>query len=658
MKISVVLEALTGSFDTDIDKSASKAEKRWNKMAEEFDRRARIVAAAGAAAALATAAFTKKQIDAADRALELSQAYGIAVETLSQYSLAAATAGLEDEDLAKGMSKLAKNAYEAAGGNKALLDSFKLLGVEVKDQDGNLKSLDTLLLDVAEAFSQIEDGTAKAALAQEIFGKSGVGLIPFLNEGRAGLMKFREEADALGLTMSTSMAEGADHFNDNIERLEGALAGVARDIAVTLLPALETYTDQMVDAAKSTKEFHELGQTIALGAVIIAESFVGMAKAVRAVIGSFEVVIADLMLIGEFIGRGGVIGLAFEENREALAKELEERNRVVEEANRRWSELWSESLTTVSDSMRAAIAEAKVGAVTLQQELDNAIGLSNDPLIFRPGVSVEPEVTAPFLPGFGPEEPTKRKLEPPAGKSDEDRALEEHEKQLARIRDQVLLVNDAEGELAQMRAMVNELYAAGKIPQDAYLAFLEESSQKLDEAVEQTDNATDQMTVFWETAARNAQSAFADFLFDPFKGGLEGMLDGFMTTLRRMAAEALAAQIFQSMGFGNQGGSAATIASFFGGGRASGGDVVPGKWYMVGEEGPEPFIPRTPGTILPTGSAIGKMGNNISITMNMDNRGADPASAANLARAADEIARKTEERVYETLRRDIALVTP
>jgi hypothetical protein len=40
-------------------------------------------------------------------------------------------------------------------------------------------------------------------------------------------------------------------------------------------------------------------------------------------------------------------------------------------------------------------------------------------------------------------------------------------------------------------------------------------------------------------------------------------------------------------------------------GRASGGPVTAGQPYMVGEQGPEPFIPATDGTIMPHGSAIG-----------------------------------------------------
>lgn len=37
----------------------------------------------------------------------------------------------------------------------------------------------------------------------------------------------------------------------------------------------------------------------------------------------------------------------------------------------------------------------------------------------------------------------------------------------------------------------------------------------------------------------------------------------------------------------------------FGGGKASGGRVSPRSWYMVGENGPEPFFPDTAGTIVP-----------------------------------------------------------
>ena len=97
------------------------------------------------------------------------------------------------------------------------------------------------------------------------------------------------------------------------------------------------------------------------------------------------------------------------------------------------------------------------------------------------------------------------------------------------------------------------------------------------------------MTVYADEAARNMQDAFADFLFDPFKGGLRGMLTGFVNILRRMVAEAAAAKIFESLGGGAKGGGllGGLLGSIFGGGKATGGPVSGGMSYLVGEKGPE-----------------------------------------------------------------------
>ena len=44
---------------------------------------------------------------------------------------------------------------------------------------------------------------------------------------------------------------------------------------------------------------------------------------------------------------------------------------------------------------------------------------------------------------------------------------------------------------------------------------------------------------------------------------------------------------------------AGLFSSFFGGGRAGGGDVMGSRAYLVGENGPEMFVPRTAGTVIP-----------------------------------------------------------
>src|SRR5690606_31604503 len=51
----------------------------------------------------------------------------------------------------------------------------------------------------------------------------------------------------------------------------------------------------------------------------------------------------------------------------------------------------------------------------------------------------------------------------------------------------------------------------------------------------------------------------------------------------------------------------ATISgSNFGGARASGGPVDPSHNYLVGERGPEMFVPSVPGTIVPNDALTAK----------------------------------------------------
>jgi hypothetical protein len=156
-------------------------------------------------------------------------------------------------------------------------------------------------------------------------------------------------------------------------------------------------------------------------------------------------------------------------------------------------------------------------------------------------------------------------------------------------------ITGAEETFRETSAMATKALDAGAISWDAYQRVVQRAADSLNGISDHVKKADDAMSQFSIQAARNMQSAFADFLFDPFKDGLKGMLGSFIDTLRRMAAEAIAAKVFNSIGdWGKQnqgdGGWAGALASFasaFGGGRAGGGPVAAGGLYQVNENGPE-----------------------------------------------------------------------
>lgn len=177
---------------------------------------------------------------------------------------------------------------------------------------------------------------------------------------------------------------------------------------------------------------------------------------------------------------------------------------------------------------------------------------------------------------------------------------------------------------------VQALVEAGRITQaDASQRIIENNAKYLEE-IEITAEKIypqaerQQLNVFADEAARGMQDAFANFLFDPFSEGLDGMLAGFADTVRRMIAEAAAAEILQQF-FGFLGGLVGGKAGAFLGSmatsvghRASGGPVSAGKPYLVGERGAELFIPRASGSIVPNG-AMGA----VTVNYAIDARGAD-----------------------------------
>lgn len=139
--------------------------------------------------------------------------------------------------------------------------------------------------------------------------------------------------------------------------------------------------------------------------------------------------------------------------------------------------------------------------------------------------------------------------------------------------------------------------------------FADAEQKRFDDILGTAQGTFDGISVYADQAARNMQDAFADFLFDPFKDGLDGMLKGFGQILQLMVAEAAAAQIFdavlgkQGTGGSRSGGLLETglnaAMAYFGGARATGGPVEAGRSYMVGERGPEMFVPQVAGRIEP-----------------------------------------------------------
>jgi len=237
-----------------------------------------------AAAAVAGGVVVAKQVaDEIASMNKLSKQFGISVTDLSGYRVALKMTGVDMETLATGMSRLAQNAARAEAGGKAQQRTFHDVGIAYGDSAGHLRPMNDLLLDAADKFSKMQDGTAKAALAAQLFGR-GVGpqLIPFLNAGRAGIEAYTEKARQLGLVLDEKDAAAAVNLKNNFRLLDEQANAFKERLALEVIPALNGVFSAFLNAADGGNTFAKsLGEFVAGALKITASSIIVLSYSIR-----------------------------------------------------------------------------------------------------------------------------------------------------------------------------------------------------------------------------------------------------------------------------------------------------------------------------------------------------------------------------------------
>lgn len=685
----VSLQAETARFESDLGRAARIAQRQSQQIAAGIAKTSAAIAAGDTARAGVVAVAVKSAINRQDQLSKAAQSTGIATARLSELAYAGDLADTSLEDLISSAAKLNRNAVEAANGTKAQAEAFAALGVSVKDANGFIRPTDQILSDVAERFSQLEDGARKSALAQEIFGKSGANLLPLLNGGAAGLREAAMEASAFGLVVSSEAGKAAEDFNDNLTRLEKIAQGAANTLAADLLPALVPVSNQLVELAKQSLNYEtrnsirEFAESAAIGLARLAEVLIFLYKTARTVFSG---------LVAAFQGIRSVVlfpGLrASNAEKAEYAKVLKDREEAFRQANDRFVDLINYDGAAISTALQKSFAEQRAiqaAAVPKYNPLASLDALSQGPQIFRP-------VQAPLdyadqintrlakqnaLKAAAPADYAGKVKAENAALEEQARRLEAlaqlsagfDRERLSRATSLTEAVLTQSEQFQRQIAEINALQRDGSLTRAAERFGLSESdlqnrlviqagasvAQATQEQEEMAKSSISSLVTFAEQGARNIQDSLAQFLFNPLNDGLSGFVRGFANTLRQIAAQAAASSILKGI-FGGLSGSTnpffAAIGGAFGGNRAYGGNLSPGRSYRVNERGPEVATIGNDSFLLP-GTRSGRItplapssasGSGVAIgDINIDARGAQDPAAILRAGAA------LEQRIYATV---------
>jgi tape measure domain-containing protein len=240
-----------------------------------------------------------------------------------------------------------------------------------------------------------------------------------------------------------------------------------------------------------------------------------------------------------------------------------------------------------------------------------------------------------------------------------DREAERELNDLIRERERLILDNENAYERYQRRLerlgdLAERAERAGRpIPTETIAREGERALNELEEAEQRIKRSTENT----RDAARELGFAFSSAFEDAIVRGarlsevLKGLLQDMTRIIaRRTITEPLgnaASAGLSSIGAGNWLNDIGTaIGGLF---RADGGPVSAGQPYIVGERGPEWFVPNQAGTVLPNGSA--PAGTTINTSIAIDARGADAGVEARLRILAGQIARQSSSMTLDAIRR-------
>ena len=317
----------------------------------------------------------KKTVDQAEAFEKMSQRVGVSVEDLSTLKFAAELSGASIESLEKSIGRASRNVFDYSQGIGEAKVAFEALGVTAFDTSGELKDADAIIMDIADQFEEMEDGTKKTALAMQIFGRAGTELIPMLNKGAKGIRLMKNEARALGLEISTNMAVRAADFKDNMLRIDSIMSGVGINITTQMLPALVQLTGAFSKFAQNGEMVMLLGQGLGMSLKLIGTILMGIgvgATAAAIGLGTFWAAAAKVIT-----GKAGEIPFAINEGLKVLKTFADTSGGI-------WNALWGEgedytklledfkkqqALVTHAEQIKSLERTWKTTAETLQNDI-------------------------------------------------------------------------------------------------------------------------------------------------------------------------------------------------------------------------------------------------------------------------------------------------
>lgn len=182
----------------------------------------------------------------ADDLNTLAKQTGLTTAEIQKMQYASDLVDVSLESITGSMRKMTKNMNSTSS---EVNQAWETLGVRLTNADGSARGVTDVFYDTLQALSMVGNETERDQLAMSIFGKSANELAGIVDDGGAALKELGKEAEDAGLIMSQDAVDGANEFNDVIDKMKAkgsaAFGQIAGKLSTVLFPALESLSNKV-----------------------------------------------------------------------------------------------------------------------------------------------------------------------------------------------------------------------------------------------------------------------------------------------------------------------------------------------------------------------------------------------------------------------------
>lgn len=171
-----------------------------------------------------------------DEMAKLSDRLGIAYEDFQGLAFAAELAGVSQSELETSMTMFSRVIGKGARGDTGAVEAFNRLGLSAQELAG--MAPDKALLEVSRAMSKLGTDAERTAVATELFGRSGAGMLNFLESAHEQVAQANRDLQEFGSILSREQASGIEEMNDDVSRLGASFDAIIKQLTSALAPII------------------------------------------------------------------------------------------------------------------------------------------------------------------------------------------------------------------------------------------------------------------------------------------------------------------------------------------------------------------------------------------------------------------------------------